>query len=43
MTAGADNHHIPIVNSGIDVMKKFNSEKDYVNLIKNNLPKDLII
>lgn len=42
MTAGADSHHHDIICSGIRVEKKFESIKDYVNLIKNREGYELI-
>lgn len=42
MTAGADSHHHEIVCSGIRVEKKFEDIRDYIKMIKENKPKQLI-
>lgn len=42
ITAGADSHHHDIICSGIAVEHKFESIDDYIKLIKNNLPKEII-
>ena len=42
ITAGSDSHHHNIICSGIRVMKPFNSIHDYIKLIKENAPKEII-
>lgn len=42
ITAGSDSHHSDIICSGIDVLDKFQTVHDYINLIKHNMPKSII-
>lgn len=41
-TAGSDSHNHDIICSGISVSEKFTTINDYINLIKNNKPKNII-
>lgn len=42
MTAGSDSHHHDILCSGVEVPQKFTSIQDYIQLIREDRPKNLI-